>query len=324
MDDKFIGKLSDDKMMSCSRLAALMGDSGFSSPNDELRKSIAAIDNRPLPGDPPGEAAEWGNHLENTILRVMAERLDLAVDTQITERVEHAALPMQGSLDGILEGDGRTIKHAPELGIYVIGSDEIDLDGQGVAESKATSAPPAEELPPYRGPWQVQGLMACTDMKWAAIGVLYRGAELRIYLMRPDPAMQAKIAADVLDFERRLGTYRTDGVIDFYPPMSSNDAADTYAGDNDLPPVTLTEKTSLKVIELMEAQATRKSMARIIDQLQAQIMDEMGSHTMALAYDEAGEIFAEISWGYSPARSEYSVAARPARRAKTLKIVEAK
>ena len=325
MTDKFIGKLSDDSMMSCSRLAALMGDSGFSSPNDELRKSVAAIDNKPWTGgNPPGEAAEWGNHLENVILRVMAERLELEVDTQITKRVEHANLPLQGSLDGVLEGDGRTIKHAPELGIYVVGADEINLDGQGVGESKATSAPPAAELPPYRGPWQVEGLMMCTGMKWATIGVLYRGSELRIYLVKPDAAMQAKITNEVLDFEQRLATYRADGVIDWFPPISSNDAAVTYPGDLDIPPITFTEKTGLKVAELLDAQRTRKSVVKMIDQLQAQIMDEMGSHTTALALDEDGETVAEISWPINKPRRESYTPAQPAKRAKTLKIVEVK
>ena len=41
---KYIGKITDDRVMSCSRLAALAGLSSYSTPNDELRKSIAAID----------------------------------------------------------------------------------------------------------------------------------------------------------------------------------------------------------------------------------------------------------------------------------------
>jgi len=72
---EFIGKLSDDAVMSCSRLPALLGVSGFSTPNDELRKSIAALDARAkgLP-DPErsaaGEAADWGNRQVDRVARL--------------------------------------------------------------------------------------------------------------------------------------------------------------------------------------------------------------------------------------------------------------
>ena len=322
MDD-FIGKLTDDQTMSCSRLPALLGLSSYSSPNDELQKSIAALEGKPRTGSSAGEAADWGNELENTILTVMAKRLGVPVDTQITERLEHEVLPLQGSLDGVLEGDGRLIEHNPDRGIFVMNANSIVLDGPGVAESKLTSAPASDEPAPYRGPWQVQGLMMCGDTNWSALGILYRGTELRIYLAEADPAMQAKIADEVVDFERRVGLFRSDGVTDWYPPLDTNDAARTYSrGDDDVPPISLTGANSLRIAELIECKRTVKSMNSMITDLTLLIMDEMGSHTAAHAIDENGDQFAEIVWGMSAARREFTTPAKPPKRAKTLKIVE--
>tara|TARA_R110000765_G_scaffold343574_1_gene433623 strand:- start:344 stop:1345 length:1002 start_codon:yes stop_codon:yes gene_type:complete len=325
---EFIGKLSDDAVMSCSRLPALMGVSGFSSPNDEVRKSIAALDARAkgLPDperDTAGEAAEWGNRLENEILRTTAQRLKLDIDYQITERVQHNELRLQGSLDGIIAGDGRVIDHDPSAGIYVVGADSITLDGPGIAEAKLTGVMPLDEPAAYRGPLQCQGLMMCTGYKWAAIGTLYRGTELRIYLMGADPVMQSKIRGDVLDFSERLADYQKNGVVDWYPALSSNDAQSTFrVVEDDLPPINLDADASDLVMDLIAARQAQAAARKLIEAAQTQIMDRMALHPTAFAKNEDGEVFAEVTWGMSRARKEYSVSAKPAKRAGTLKIRE--
>jgi len=326
--DKIIGKLSDDAVMSCSRLPAIMGVSGFSTPNDELRKSIASLDARAKNLPEPkraaaGEAADWGNKMENEILRATAERLQCSIDYQITERVQHDELPLQGSLDGILEGDGRIIEHDPSAGIYVVGADSIALDGPGIAEAKLTGVMPLDEPAPYRGPWQCQGLIMCTGYKWSAIGTLYRGTELRIYLMAADPVMQSKIRADVLDFAERLAVFERDGVADWYPAMTPNDAQETFrVVEDDLPAVELDQEESDLVMDLIAARQAKSAAQKLINAAQTQIMDRMGLHPTAMAKDENGEVFAEVSWGMSAARKAYSVEAKPPKRAGTLKIKE--
>jgi hypothetical protein len=326
--EKIIGKLSDDAVMSCSRLPAIMGVSGFSTPNDELRTSIDALDarqneNAPAPRSSPSEAADWGNKMENEILRATAERLGLTVNSQITERVQHEDLPLQGSLDGILEGDGRVIEHNPSASIYVVGADSVTLDGPGIAEAKLTGVMPLDEPAPYRGPWQVQGLMMCTGYKWAAIGTLYRGTELRVYLMAPDPVMQEKIRGDVLDFADRLAVYQKEGVVDWYPALTPNDAQETFrVVEDDLPPVYLDDYDSSLVMDLIAARQAQSAARKLIEETQTRIMDQMALHPTAFARDDTGEIFAEITWGMSAARKEYTVAASPAKRAGTLKIKE--
>jgi len=326
--EKIIGKLSDDAVMSCSRLPALLGISGFSTPNDELRVSIAALDARAkgLP-DPQyesaGEAADWGSKLENEILRATAQRLKCDIDYQITERVQHEELRLQGSLDGILAGDGRVIEHDPSAGIYVVGADNITLEGPGIAEAKLTGVMPLDEPAPYRGPWQVQALMMCTGYKWAAIGTLYRGTELRIYLMSADPVMQSKIRGDVLDFAERLADYKKNGVVDWYPALSSNDARDTFrVVEDDLPAIQLDQEDSDLVMNLIAARQAQSAAKKLIEAAQTRIMDRMSLHPTAFATGEDGVVFAEVTWGMSAARKEYTVSAKPAKRAGTLKIKE--
>ena len=321
---KYIGKLTDDAVMSCSRLPALMGLSGFSSPNDELRKSLNAVGLK-MSADTPAfysEAASWGNEMEGLILRRLAGRLELKCQLEVTERVEHPTLPLQGSLDGILFGEGQRIHHDPSKGIYVVGADSIVLEGKGVAEAKLTSAMPSDEPAPYRGPLQVQGLMMCTGWKWAAIATLYRGTEMRIYLLSPDAAVQDKIAADVIDFQNRIDLFKKDGVTDWYPAMTANDAASTWrVGEDDLPPVTIEGENAEVARELIETRNAIKSLEKLADTLQAQIMEAIGNHTSAFVkYKD--DVIAEIRWGMTPARKEYVVQARPASRAKTLRIKE--
>ena len=319
MVTNIIGKLTDDRVMSCSRLPALMGESGFSTPSDELRKSINSTLGIPDRSS-AGEAADWGNTFEDSILVEMGARLNLGINHRIMERCEHSTIPLQGSMDGILAGDGRIFKTNPETGIYVIGAKSIRLQGQGVAEAKLTSASPSDEPPPYRGPLQVQGLMMCSNFGWAAIGVLYRGTELRIYLYKPEPAIVAKIEADVIDFDRRVKLYHQDGVTDWYPALTKNDGALTYAtGEADLPPIKLEGFANQAAISLIEAKEARKSLDKLIDASTTTIMNQMGCHTLAHVQDD-GQHVATITWGMSNPRKEYTVAARPAARAQSLRI----
>ena len=324
-----IGKLSDDHVMSCSRLPALFGMSPWSSPNDELLKSMRAWDaseagrdpreNR----DPAGEAAAWGNKLENTILEEGAARLGLKINTRVLERFDCKDAPLQGSMDGILEGDGRVVEHDPAAGIYVLNGSSVALDGAGVAEAKLTRVNPLDTPAAYRGPVQVQGLMMCSGYQWAAIFTLYQGTELRIYLTAPDDAMQSKIREDVIDFDARMELYTTQGVTDWYPALTPNDAASAYSKpENDLPPVDFDGEHSQLVMDLIAAKAAEKASRELADKISTRLMDVIGMHPGGLARDDDGVVFAEVKWPMNAARKAYSVEAKPAARAKSLRVKE--
>lgn len=218
-------KLTSDTMLSCSQLPAIMGYSKWASANDTLSfcmKSIQGEDAR----TPAGEAADWGNALEETIIAEMSKRLGLDYYIMPEKAFKHPNLPLAASADaiGTTPFDGLVIKHDPSKGIYVVGADQIILTGNGVLESKLTKMAPEETLPLYRGPIQVQGVMMCTGLKWAAIGCLYSGVELRIYLFAPHPATMDAIEVAANDFESRLENFRQTGEPAWYPPSDSKDA----------------------------------------------------------------------------------------------------
>ena len=324
-----IGKLSDDHVMSCSRLPALFGMSPWSSPNDELQKSMRAWDESEAGRDPShlrdaaGEAAAWGHKLEDTILEEGAARLGLEINTQVLERFDCKALPLQGSMDGILEGDGRVVEHDPAAGIYVLNGSSVTLEGRGVAEAKLTRANPVDTPPAHRGTLQVQGLMMCSGYQWRAIFTLYQGTELRIYLTHQDDATQAKIREDVIDFDARMELYTTQRVTDWYPALSPNDAASAFPNpESDLPPVNFDGAHSQLGMALIAAKAAEKAARELAVKISTRLMDFIGMHPGGLAKDDDGVVFAEVKWPMNAARKAYSVEAKPAARAKSLRVKE--
>ena len=222
------GKLTSDKHMSASRLPGLLGFSKYATPNDELQYSINAIDGKERP-DIGNEAMGWGNTLEPVILSEAAKRLGITkFDTDIRKAFTHDSIPLSCSLDGTGEGEGQTIKHDPENGIYVVGADSIVLRGTGVLEAKLTKTNPEDTPHLARGPIQLQGQMLCTGHKWGAVCVLYGGIELRVFLFDTHHETQQKIAASVLEFSSKLDKYAKTGEIDWYPPESSKEVDRFY------------------------------------------------------------------------------------------------
>ena len=217
-------KLTSDKMLSCSQLPSLFGVSPYSSPNDVLMfciKSILGENARTQ----AGEAADWGNALEPAIIAEMAKRLGIDRYSMPEEAFEHPDIHLAASADAIaFLKDPIVVQHDPSKGIYVVDGDSITLTGNGVLESKLTRGHPEESLPLYRGPIQVQGVMMCTGLDWAAIGCLYSGVELRIFLFKPHETTMAQIANYATDFQDRLTTFEETGEAQYYPAADSKDA----------------------------------------------------------------------------------------------------
>ena len=319
---KYIGKITDDVKMSCSRLPALLGKSSWSTPNDELRKSINAQTETKHKDNAPSEQAHWGNVHEGAILQEIVKRLQLQNEQlEITTPVKHKQVPLEGSLDGLADGCGLTVTTDKDAGIFVIGQNEITLHGVGVLEAKSTTAFPEDVPADSRGPIQVQGLMACGGYNWAAIGVLYQGSTLRIFLYERDPALIEKLENDVLDFQNRVDNYNLTGDLDAYPVFSANDAVETYGQSTDTA-IDLTGKDAELVEDLLHAKITEKSVKKYIGELQAAIMNAMGEHSTAYVRDEDNTAHTQITWGMTPARNQYTVAARPAQRSKSIRVKE--
>lgn len=327
--DEYIGKLSDDRKMSGSRLASMFGLNKYSSPGNEFRRSREAIDKnvpRLEQNEITPEAAIWGNITENPILNEGAKRLGLKINTQIKELYVDEELDLQASLDSILEGDGSVWKTDISKGIYVIGADSIQLKGPGVGEAKLTGANATDIPAPYRGPIQVQAQLMCTGFSWGAIFTLYRGVELRIYLMPVDPEMQQKIREVTSDFNSRIEAYKRDGTIDHYNPLSQEDAAATWnVIEEGEEPIELKGRDIELAHTLFDAKRAEKAIKKQIKLTETALMGVMGNHSVALAKKD-GQTF-EVSW---PLNGEKKFKARPAEpariqppaRAKTLKVKE--
>jgi len=315
-------KLTSDTSLSCSQLPALMGVSKWSSPNDALKFCVTAIDG----GDPrteAGEAADWGNLLESTIIAEMAHRLGLERFTFPQEAFHHPTISLSASLDavGFPSVERPVIKHDPANGIYVMDGDEIELTGPGVLESKLTRGYPEESPPLYRGPIQVQGCMMCADMEWAAIGTLYSGVELRIYLFKPHKTTQESIINTAEDFERRLNVYRKTGEVEWYEPTSSKDADRVWSDAND-EEIDLGENFQ----PLVEAINDIKAKKKIMDEQIAHHETELKKVMQEFSSARAGKY--KISWPMrhykatpekiTPAKEAYSI------RQSTLTIKEIK
>lgn len=289
-----VGKLTPDTVMSCSRLPAILGLSPYSTPNNELAKTVDALEGRTSTWTGT-EAAEWGNRLEPVILETMVERLGLDVlHIPTTPYAAPDGIQLNASLDGIgsMVNPGVTIRMTtdPEKGIYVVGADEIVLQGAGVLESKLTNSIPEDVPAPHRGPIQLQGCLLCTGFQWGAIGVLYRGTELRIFVYPRDEVRIAEIIEAVADFERRkVGP-------DWYPPTSTSDAARTWANaEPDAPPVNLPVDAIDLIDDLIVARQTIKAAEEIAEVTQAALMEILGNHTEGLVTDADGTTY-RVRW----------------------------
>jgi hypothetical protein len=152
---------------------------------------------------------------------------------------------------------------------------------------------------------------------------LYRGNELRCFLYAPDPVMVAKIEADAIEFEARVETFRQEGVVDWYPAFSPNDAATMYARSEPEQVIDLDEAMSERVLELIDAQRAHKAVTELISKLQGEIMDTMGNHENAVAYED-GRAIATVKWGMTSARNYKARAAyrTESSRAKSISVKE--
>jgi hypothetical protein len=71
--------------------------------------------------------------------------------------------------------------------------------------------------------------MMCTGLDWAAIGCLYSGVELRIFLFKPHGTTRDEIRRMAEDFDHRLTTFTETGDIQYYPAANTKDANRVWA-----------------------------------------------------------------------------------------------
>jgi len=318
-----VGKLTPDDQMSASRIPALLGLSPYKTPNELLKEAIDAAAGNPPDRFEQNEAMRFGDLLEPTILREAAYRLDLEdVVTDINEAVQHPDLPLACSLDG--RGRGSFVfEHNPAMGIYVPQGGVVDTKGRpGCLEAKNTSAAPEERPAPHRGPLQLQAQMMCTDYAWGAVCVLYRGSELRIFLYRQDPDVQAQIEDAVHEFERR----KRD--VDWYPAMSSDDANVAWDRvDSGAPAIDLNGIADADhwASILIAARDQKRSAEADIDEAETMLKEMLGNHEEGQVHVDGSTYYIKWPMRNYKAQPAKTTEAKPARqvRAQTLTVKEA-
>jgi len=317
-----VGKLTSDARLSGHVAPVLMGQShptyGMSQ-NDLIAKILNAQGKgnfkvQPFTGS---EAADHGNKLEPYIIEEAAERLGIEkINKEVTEVFDYEDL-FSVSLDAIFYNKARDIQASDSV-ILMNGKDTMSLEGNGICESKLTSVPFVESPPPYRGPWQLQMQMMCYGASWGVIATFYQGTRLVLNVYERDEEMQRQLVEAAKDFYERL-----DGP-DWYPAMSSADAARTYErGEDHLPAVDL-EPIAELAMQYFDAKRAAKAADALAKQLEPKIMDRMGNHDKAFLKDEKGETMFELSWPMRSfkAQPEKTTPAKPARieRQKSLTI----
>lgn len=304
-----VGKLTRDDRASASMLPSIMGINKYASPNDALTAAINAIQGRERE-DIGNEAMAWGNTFEPAILKEAALRLGLDnLDISHDQPYNHQDLPLSCSLDGTAIGRGQRITTNPDAGIFVMGQDEIILDGLGIMEAKLTASDAEDSPPLWRGPVQAQAQMDIMGAKWGAVCTLYRGTKLRVYLFAPHEATLAAIRQAVTDFERRLQLYRDTGAIDYYPPADSEDANRTWPlANEESEPLWLPAADEELALKILNEKQVIKTAEKNISNWEKELKTRMKDAAMAYA----GEY--EIRWPmrHYQAKPAYIVPAKEA------------
>ena len=267
-----VGKVTTIQKMSASRLPNIMGFSPWSTPNDELDVTLRArkegVHHYEIK---VGEAADWGNDMEDIILTRAAERLGLSDLRLEYDKPYMYKDILQASLDGGAKAQRLVVNTDPDAHIYVMNAEgTITLDGPGVLEAKLTRAAPSDVPAPYRGPIQLQGQMLCTGAQWGVIATLYQGVELYIYVYKANPEMQQKIVMACSDFERRV---RDE---DWYPAMSAAEAADMKGDAPEDVHMDADDDLQEKIERLAHLRTELKAYEALVTDLQLDIMNAMG------------------------------------------------
>ena len=265
-----VGKLSDDRIMSGSRIPVLYlwahGDGHpYSTPNDELRRSIAAKHGEYERSD-IGEPGEVGNLLEPALVRSVSEITGISIPDTNPPLMKHADGLFQASLDGLAVCDDPVTVFASDLVEIDGGDPSITLTGPIPIECKVTSDYRRDEIPLFRGPIQLQAQMMAAGADFGIIITLYRGIERHVRIYRAQTDIQRRIEALCDDFNSRVESEV------FFKPVSVDDAAQTYdsaEGAVDLP--NLSEKVERLELLRRDLKETQDE----IDSLQTAIMNEM-------------------------------------------------
>ena len=255
-----------------------------------------------------------GDLLEPVLITEAARRLGITeLEAEVDYAIKHPTLPLQASLDGRCKAVNLKVQHDPNNGIYVVGHNELILNGDIPIECKCSSDFPSTDEPPkYLGVDQLHTSMNILQADYGILIVLYQSTDLRIYVYKKDSKFGSKLADAVLDFNRRVDEE------DYYPPEKPEHAVTIFNKPDDENEKILDAET-VDIIDTIQAlKETQKLAKQKHDELMTDLMMSMGNNSKARAADYV------LEWKTLPAKEakvkEVHYKAAPERRAGFVKI----
>tara|TARA_R100000231_G_scaffold104750_1_gene77668 strand:- start:21449 stop:22393 length:945 start_codon:yes stop_codon:yes gene_type:complete len=274
-----VGKLSDDTLMSGSRISVLFcwliakQEHPYATPNDELRRSIAAADGETIENDVHIEKAYCGNMVEGAIAEDVCEVLELGEPILSPPVYTSDDGNWQCSLDALANVKETIIAFASDIVEIEDGSSCVSIDGPIPIEVKTTEAIYDGETPLWRGPVQLQMQMMAVGAKYGILATVHRGNRRHYKIYKADSVMMTAINGLCQEFRDRVNSRI------FYTPVNVDDCTKTHPGIR-------TDKIELHslyddVEKLVSLRESLQDTANEIDRLQTKIMQSMQDKEVA-------------------------------------------
>ena len=255
-----------------------------------------------------------GDLLEPVLIQEAARRLGiLELEAEVDYKIEHPTLPLEASLDGRCKAVNVKVSHNPDQGIYLVGHEDLILNGDIPIECKCSSDfPTVGEPPKYLGVDQLHTSMDILNADYGILIVLYQSTDLRIYVYKKDEAFAGELAEVVLDFNQRVDDEN------YYPPEKPEHAANIFDLGNDENEKIL-GSDMVDIIDTIQALKEAQKIAKEKEaELMTDLMMSMGNHSKARAANYICE------WKTLPAKLEQikqvTYKAAPERRAGYVRI----
>ena len=255
-----------------------------------------------------------GDLLEPVLIQEAARRLGiLELEAEVDYKIEHPTLPLEASLDGRCKAVNVKVSHNPDQGIYLVGHEDLILNGDIPIECKCSSDfPTVGEPPKYLGVDQLHTSMDILNADYGILIVLYQSTDLRIYVYKKDEAFAGDLAEVVLDFNQRVDDEN------YYPPEKPEHAANIFDLGNDENEKIL----GSDMVDIIDTIQALKEAQKIAKEKEAELMTDlmmaMGNHSKARAANYICE------WKTLPAKLEQikqvTYKAAPERRAGYVRI----
>ena len=271
---------------------------------------------------------DMGNILEETIIRLIEERLDIKIKYPIDEvmskeigmSADRKPWDIYASLDGMFYASKPTLIVPEDRRIYTEGNEPIELLGPVPVEIKNMQFKPYDDIECMtidygRGYLQLQAQMMIADAQFGIIGCLFNGNDLRVFVVKADKKIQDTI------IEKSLTLYQHVEEDTDYTPHDLDTMAGKYAEIN-TPTVEL-DQNMLDIAEQYEQKvAARKEIEVDMERLQMKMIESLGDAEVGIVNHKAGVTrFTRPIRQYKEQPAKY-VEAKPARqiRAKSVSI----